>query len=222
MTTTINEALGMSGAVAPAQRTVALKRRSIDSVLVGLGAAVVAVLIAAGGLLTWGSNFSNDYVHKELTAQHIFFPDRAALEKEGRLDLASYAGAQVGNGNQAKAYASYIAGHLETTGGGLTYADLGKPETAAKAAVTAATAAQAPADQVSALQAKADGITNQRNTMFKGETLRGLLLSTFAWTTLGRIAGIAAIVSFLAAAVMVVLVALGMRHHHKLMSTPAQ
>jgi hypothetical protein len=218
MAVTVNEVMGGSGKTVSSATTpvVALKRRTIDGVLVGFGAAVVAVLIAAGGLLTWGHNFSTDYVHNELKAQHIYFPDKEALTKEVRTDLLGYAGVQVVNGQQAKAYASYIAHHLDGIAAGQTYADLGTPETAAKAAVAAAKTAAAPADEVAALQAKADGFTNQRNTLFKGETLRGLLLSTFAWTTMGRIAGIASIVAFAAAGVMAVLVLLGMRHHHKL------
>jgi hypothetical protein len=72
---------------------------------------------------------------------------------------------------------------------------------------------------VAELQAKADTISNQRNTLFKGETLRGLLLSTFAWSTIGRIAGIAATVAFVAAGLMTVLVILGVFHLRKARST---
>ena len=69
--------------------------------------------------------------------------------------------------------------------------------------------------KVAELQAKADGITGQRNSLFKGETLRGLLLSAYAWSTVGTIAGIAAIAAFAAAAVMAVLVGLGIMHHRR-------
>jgi hypothetical protein len=65
------------------------------------------------------------------------------------------------------------------------------------------------------LQGKADAVSGQRNTLFKGETLRGLLLSAYAWATVGTIAGIAAIGAFAAAAVMAVLVVLGFVHHRK-------
>ena len=73
----------------------------------------------------------------------------------------------------------------------------------------------ASAAEIAALQEEATTITGQRNTLFKGETLRGLLLSTFAWSTVGRIAGIAAVVSFVAAGLMLVLVVLGVVHHRK-------
>ena len=65
------------------------------------------------------------------------------------------------------------------------------------------------------LQGTVDELSGQRDSLFRGETLRGLLLSTFAWSTIGRIAGIAAIVAFVAAAVMVVLVVLGVVHRRR-------
>ncbi|MHB8187983.1 MAG: hypothetical protein ACYDDU_18330 [Dermatophilaceae bacterium] len=48
--------------------------------------------------------------------------------------------------------------------------------------------------------------------MFKGETLRGLLLNAYAFGTMGRIAGIAAISVFVGAAIMLLLSLLGFAH----------
>ena len=48
--------------------------------------------------------------------------------------------------------------------------------------------------------------------MFKGETLRGLLLNAYAFGTMGMIAGIAAIAAFIAAAVILILSGLGLMH----------
>jgi hypothetical protein len=193
-------------------RVVGIRRRTIDTVLVAAGAVVTLVLAVAGVLFTWGSNFAEDYVHKELSSQQIFFPDRASLEEEGRTDLVGYAEQQVTTGDQAEAYASYIGGHLEGIADGMTYAELGAPERAAKAAVQAATENGESEAVISDLQAEADAITNQRTSLFKGETLRGLLLSTYAWSTIGRIAGIAAVTAFVAAGAMFVLVLLGVVH----------
>ena len=197
-------------------KVVKVKRRTVDAVLIALGAVVTVVLFVAGGLLTWGSRFANDYVSDELTAQNIFFPDRAALEEEGRTDLLGYAGEQVTSGSQAQAYASYIGHHLEGIADGATYADLGGPERAARAEVQAAIDSGADEATVTELQATADEFTNNRNTLFKGETLRGLLLSTYAWSTIGRIAGIAAITAFVAGFAMLVLVILGVVHRQRL------
>ena len=174
------------------------------------------LLVAAGGLLTWGSNFADDYVGDELAAQNIFFPDQAALEEDGRADLVQYADEQVTTGSEAEAYASYIDGHLASIADGATYADLGAVERAANAAVEEAQASGADEATVSDLQADADAVAGQRNSLFKGETLRGLLLSTFAWSTIGNIAGIGALVAFVAAGAMIVLVGLGIIHRRKL------
>jgi hypothetical protein len=216
----VTESLPVEGQVdtKPVQqeKVVGVKRRTVDAVLIGLGAVVTVVLFVAGGLLTWGSRFANDHVSDELTAQNIFFPERAALEEEGRTDLLGYAGEQVTSGTEAQAYASYIGGHLDEIADGATYADLGAPERAAKAEVQAAVDSGADEATVAELQATADGISNQRNSLFKGETLRGLLLSTYAWSTIGRIAGIAAITAFVAGFAMLVLVILGVVHRQRM------
>ena len=198
---------------------VALKRRTIDSVLIGFGLVAVVVFAVAGGLLTWGYDFSADYVHDELASQNITFPSAEALTEDGRSDLVKYADEQLDTGKEAEAFASYINGHLEDVADGATYAELGGPEREARAAVTAAIEAGEPQATIDELQATSDQISGQRNTLFKGETLRGLLLSAYAWSTVGTIAGIAAIGAFIAAAVMAVLVALGMVHHHKVPKT---
>jgi hypothetical protein len=191
-----------------------IRRRKLDTVLVAVGALVTVVLLVAGGLLTWGSRFADDYVSDELSSQNIVFPDAAALEEEGRTDLLGYAGEQVTTGSEAEAYASYIGGHLEETADGATYADLGAPQRAARAALQEATDNGESPATIDELQAEVDTITAQRDSLFRGETLRGLLLSTYAWSTIGTIAGIAAIAAFVAAAAMVVLVVLGLVHRH--------
>ena len=187
----------------------------IDSVLIGFGVVATVVFAVAGGLLAWGNSFASDYVGKELSSQNITFPSAAALTEGGRSDLVEFADQRLDTGKEAQAYASYINGHLADVADGATYADLGKPESAAKADVKAAVEAGESQAKVDELQATADGVSAQRNTLFKGETLRGLLLSAYAWSTVGMIAGIAAIVAFAAAAVMLVLVGLGVVHHRR-------
>lgn len=192
-----------------------IRRRTVDSVLVGLGAIAALILAVAGGLLTWGSNFADDYVGRELNSQNISFPDAAALEADGREDLLDRAGEQVSTGDEAEAFASYIGGHLDDIAGGATYADLGSVEREATSAVESAIADGAPQATVDGLQAEADAVAGQRNSLFKGETLRGLLLSTYAWSTVGDIARIASIAAFVAAGLMAVLVVLGLLHRRR-------
>ena len=194
---------------------VAVKRRTIDKVLISIGILASVVFAVAGGLLLWGHNFASNYVGDELSSQHISFPSAQALTDGDRADLVKFADQQVNTGKEAEGYASFINGHLQAVADGATYADLGAPESAAKADVKAAVDAGKPAATVAELQAKADAFTGQRNTLFKGETLRGLLLSAYAWSTVGMIAGIAALGAFIAAAMMAVLSVLGIIHYRR-------
>ena len=118
---------------APVNDAIVVRRRTIDTVLIAAGVVVTIVLFAAGALLTWGSNFADDYVGDELSSQNIFFPDAASLEEEGRDDLVQYADEQVTTGSEAEAYASFIDGHLQGIADGATYADLGGPQSEARA-----------------------------------------------------------------------------------------
>ena len=52
-----------------------------------------------------------------------------------------------------------------------------------------------------------------KQSLLDGDTLRGLLLYGYAFATIGTIAGIAAFVSFGAAALLLVLVLLGLSTH---------
>ncbi|HET9610106.1 MAG TPA: hypothetical protein VFP06_10895 [Acidimicrobiales bacterium] len=187
-----------------------LHRRTVDKLLIAFGVIAAMVLAAVGGLLTWGSTFAADYVQDELESQNIFFPDEASLVEEGRDDLVQYADEQVTTGQEAEAYASFIDGHLQGIADGQTYSQI-DDRGAAQAVVDAEEAGASP-EEIAELQATADELRGQRDSLFRGETLRGLLLSTYAWSTVGRIAAIAAWVAFVGAAVMVALVVAGVFH----------
>jgi hypothetical protein len=184
-----------------------MKRRTFDVLasLVGLGLA--AVLIVAGSLLTWAHNFVQDEVHSQLAAQRVYFPPKGSdsiTELKGA-DFAAinkYAGQQLTTGDQAAAYADhFIAVHLKAIGGGKTYAEL-------SGAYLALSDEQKAAPDGVALNGTVQ-------TMFKGETLRGLLLNAYAFGKMGTIAGIAAVAAFIGAGVMLVLGGLGLWHSRR-------
>jgi hypothetical protein len=194
---------------------VRVPRRAIDKFLIAMGAVATVVFLVAGILLLWGASFSNNYVYDELSSQRVFFPEQAELEGEGRNDLVQYAGQQVTTGKQAEAYASFIDGHLQSIAGGKTYAEI--DDRGAAEAVTEAKANGASAEEVAGLQKTADQLKGQRDSLFKGETLRALLLSAYAWSTIGMIAGIAGWVAIAAAVIMGALTIAGVVHikrHH--------
>jgi hypothetical protein len=133
-------------------------------------------------------------VHTQLAAQQIYFPaaNSQAVAGPEFAAMRPYGGQQLTTGAQAEVYADhFIANHLKAIGGGKTYAQL------------SAEAIAQPANAKLAAQV---------NTVFKGETLRGLLLNAYAFGTMGTIAGIAAIAAFVAAAVMLILGGLGLMH----------
>jgi hypothetical protein len=171
-----------------------MRRRAFDMItsIVGLGLAVI--LFVAGGLLSWAHSFVGDQVHRQLSQQQIFFPAKnsEAIAAPQFAPMKQYAGEQLTTGAQAEVYADYfIANHLKAIGGGKTYSQL-------------STQAQANPDDA-ALAAKVE-------TMFKGETLRGLLLNAYAFGKMGTIAGIAAICAYVSGGVMLLLGGLGLWH----------
>jgi hypothetical protein len=200
---------------------VSMSRRTIDAVLISAGALVVVVLLVAAVLLTWGNRFADDYVGDELSSQNITFPSAEELSGQGRDDLVKYADQPLDTGKEAEAYASFIDGHLQDIADGATYADLGAVESAARADAQTAVDTGQPQARIDELEGTADAITAQRDSLFRGETLRGLLLSAYAWSTVGTIAGIAAIAAYIAAALLAVLVALGVVHRRRTTHTPS-
>jgi len=172
-----------------------MRRRTFDA-LVSVGGLVLAVVLAvAGGLALWGHNFVDSQVSSQLAAQKIVFPTRAnpefkALPKADAAAMGQYAGQQMTTGAQARVYAdNFIAFHLSKMGG--TYAQL-----------SARSMAQ-PSN------AKLAGLAD---TVFKGTTLRGMLLNAYAFWQMGVIALWAAVVSFTGAGLLIILSVLGFGH----------
>jgi hypothetical protein len=172
-----------------------MRRRTFDLILSSVGAMLTLVLVVAGGLLMWGYSFANGNVRDQLVAQQIYFPPAgsdALKSPEIGPYLNQYAGQQLTTGAQAEAYADhFIAVHLKEVAGGQTYAQV---------------SAKAQADPTNTQ------LQGQVATLFKGETLRGMLLNAYAFWKLGQIALYAAIASFALAVAMAALTVLGWRH----------
>lgn len=169
------------------------QRQVIDRVFILLGVVTMIVLLAAGGIAWRAYDFATNQVRTELAAQKIYFPQKGspALDPEIYPDLQKYAGQLVDDGDKARAYANgYIGRHLEKIAGGKTYAEV------------SSLAMKDPTNQQ--LQA-------QKQSLFQGETLRGLLLSAgYSYWTMGMLAKDAALAFFVGAGVMAVLVVLGL------------
>ena len=177
-----------------------MRRRTFDVIASTIGLGLAALLLVAGGLLTWANGFVHDQVHSQLAEEKIFFPPKGspALKELPAADAAAmskYAGQQLTTGDQAATYANhFIRIHLRGIGGGKTYSEL------------SAAAMQDPNNQK---------LAGQVATMFKGETLRGLLLNAYAFGKMGTIAGIGAIVAWIGGVLFAALGALGLWHAHR-------
>ena len=146
---------------------------------------VVAIFVLAIG--TVGAYaayaFTNAQIHDQLAPQQISFPKDAA---SGLPDnLQAYAGQQVLTGEQAHAYAEKFIGlHLSEIGQGHPYSYWSGKAIADRAAAAATTDPSSKA-QLSAQAAQEQGTAD---TLFKGETLKGLLNEAYAFSVFGQIA----------------------------------
>jgi hypothetical protein len=178
-----------------------MRRKTFDTLVSAAGLLMAFVLVAAGGLLTWGYTFVNGQVHDQLAAQKIFFPpaNSAAVQGPQFAAMRQYGGQQLTTGAQAETYANhFIAVHLTEVAGGKTYSEV---------------SAAAQADPTNA------ALQGQVNTLFKGATLRGLLLNAYAFGKMGQLALIAGLGAFGAAALMLILSLFGIRHARRVPET---
>lgn len=165
--------------------------------LVIISSVLFMVLTVGGVLLLWGANFADNVVHSQLSQQKIAFPAKGspALDPSQFPGLQRYAGQTVDNGPKAKAYADqFIKVHLKEVADGKTYSE-----------VSAAALAN-PDDQK---------LAGQAQTLFRGETLRGLLLNVWGWATMGTIARDVGIASLLGALAVLIGLVLGFVGHER-------
>lgn len=150
-------------------RTFLSKITQITPVAAGLAAGLIAI----GVVSIVGGNYAHSVVRSQLASQQISFPKPAEWPA-----LKPYAGQQVLTGAQAKLYANdQILPDMNKTSGGKTYSE-----------VSSAWIAGGMKNAV---------LGSERQTLFMGTTLRGMLLQAWGWGQMGSyaiLAGILAIV----------------------------
>jgi hypothetical protein len=174
-----------------------MRRKTFDALATMAGLVLAVVLLVGGGLLLWGHNFVSDQVHTQLAAQQIYFPPAGneaitSLPAADAKAMSAYAGQQLVTGQQAEVWADhFIAVHLKEIGGGKTYAQL---------------------SSASLANPKNAALAAQVQTVFRGETLRGLLLNAYAFGKMAQIMLIAAIAAFAGAGFLLILSIFGFAH----------
>jgi hypothetical protein len=172
-----------------------MRRRTFDALATAAGLFLVVVLVVAGVLLLWGHSYANNQVNSQLSAQKIVFPTKTnaefkALPKADQAAMGQYAGQLMTTGAQAETYADhFIAYHLSLMGG--TYSQLSAKSMA---------------------NPKNTALAGLVQTVFRGTTLRSMLLEAYGFWQFGQIALISAICSFIAAGVMFILALFGLIH----------
>lgn len=182
-----------------------MKRRTFDAIVTAVGFGLAVFLIIAAGLLNWGATFANDSVKSQLQNQNIAFPAAETMPEATKDKLAKSDEQQVTTGEMARDYSDlYIWEHMKAAsiavaGAPLTYSEVsgkymgmvrggtGTPEEIAK-------------------------YGELRQTLFMGNTLRGMLLEAYAFGTLGVIAGYAAIAALAGGLIMLILSIAGLFH----------
>lgn len=178
-----------------------MNRSILDKALSSAGLIVSVVLFGAAIGLQYTHVFVHGQVRDQLAAQKITFPKAGseelnALPAADKEEVNEFAGQQLLTGRQAKVFAdNYIAVHLKKIGGGKTYSEL---------------SAASLADPTNAK------LAGQVQTVFRGETLRGLLLNAYAFDTMAVVAGYAAIGALIAAFLTLGLSLLGFVHASRL------
>jgi hypothetical protein len=148
---------------------------------------LIGILGFVSGFAFWASNFATSTVHDQLAAQQIYFPAAGtpaltALPKADDVAMTQYAGQELLTGQQAQVYANnFINVHLGEIASGQTYSQL-------------STAAQADPTNVK--------LAGEVATIFKGTTLRSMLLNAYGWGQIGMFAGYVAIGLLIAAIVV--------------------
>ncbi len=181
-----------------------MRRKTFDVLVSTGGLVIAAVLVVAGVLLLWGHSYANDQVTSQLSAQKIVFPTTSnaefkALPPADQTAMGAYAGQLMTTGAQAKTYADhFIAVHLQEMGKGQTYSQL------------SAASLKAPTNT---------GLAQLVQTVFRGTTLRSMLLEAYGFWQMGQIALYAAIASFTGAGLLLILSIAGLFHER---SVPAE
>jgi hypothetical protein len=172
----------------------AIERKKIDKLLTAGGVLVTLVLLAGGYLAGWGHSFATSQIQSQLVQEKIYFPKAGdpALDPKEFPGLQQYAGTPVDNGDKAKAYADqFIWHHMMKASGGKTYAEVSTLASANKSDT-----------KLAAL----------KSTLFQGDMLRSSLLTAYAFSRFGLIAQWAELAFYTGAAIMAVLVLLGLAH----------
>lgn len=182
-----------------------MKRKNFDKIVTAVGFGLTVFLFVAAGLLNWGASFAQDSVKSQLENQNIAFPAAEAMPEATKDQLAKWANMQVVTGEMAHDYSDlYIWEHMK----GSSIAAVGKPATYSEVSGMYMGLVRGGSTDT----AQIAKLGELRQTLFMGNTLRGMLLEAYAFGTMGVIAGYGAIAALVGGLVMLLLSIAGLLH----------
>ena len=182
-----------------------MKRKNFDKIVTAVGFGLTVFLFVTAGLLNWGASFASDSVKSQLENQNISFPAAEAMPEATKDKLARWAEMKVTTGEMARDYSDlYIWEHMK----GSSIAAIGKPATYSEVSgmyMGLMRGGSTDKEQIAKLG-------ELRQTLFMGNTLRGMLLEAYAFGTMGVIAGYGAIAALVGGIIMLLLSIAGLVH----------
>ena len=182
-----------------------MKRKNFDKIVTAVGFGITVILFVGAGLLNWGASFAQDSVKNQLDNQNISFPAAEAMPEATRAQLAKWSEMKVTTGEMARDYSDlYIWEHMK----GASIAAVGKPATYSEVSGMYMGLTRGGSTDTAQIAKLGD----LRQTLFMGNTLRGMLLTAYAFGTLGVIASYGAIAALAGGVVMLLLSIAGLVH----------
>jgi hypothetical protein len=182
-----------------------MKRKNFDKIVTAVGFGITVILFVGAGLLNWGASFAQDSVKNQLDNQNISFPAAEAMPEATKAQLAKWSEMKVTTGEMARDYSDlYIWEHMK----GASIAAVGKPSTYSEVSGMYMGLTRGGSTDTAQIAKLGD----LRETLFMGNTLRGMLLTAYAFGTLGVIASYGAIAALAGGVVMLLLSIAGLVH----------
>jgi hypothetical protein len=182
-----------------------MKRKNFDKIVTAVGFGITVILFVGAGLLNWGASFAQDSVKNQLDNQNISFPAAEAMPEATKAQLAKWSEMKVTTGEMARDYSDlYIWEHMK----GSSIAAIGKAATYSEVSGMYMGLTRGGSTDT----AQIAKLGELRQTLFMGNTLRGMLLTAYAFGTLGVIASYGAIAALAGGVVMLLLSIAGLVH----------
>jgi hypothetical protein len=182
-----------------------MKRKTFDKIVTSIGAALTLFLLVTAALLNWGATFAEDSVRSQLENQNISFPAVEAMPEATKSQLAKWAEMKVTTGEMARDYSDlYIWEHMKASAIGT----IGKEATYSEVSGMYMGLVRGGSTDT----AQIEKLGELRQTLFMGNTLRGMLLEAYAFGTMGVIAGYGAMAALFGGLLMLAFTILGVVH----------